>query len=388
MNFKIKILLIKMTDFLKEDCSILFENKYKKPIYAEFKFSINLLEDENYIWLKNSYFYKNLDSDSQELLDIPFCSENCQDIFLYIKVLDFWGIDLPPESFFNLIFNNKLEAYMILKNMQNSKFYDFLKDILQSDDINRDFAMLAFKHILPDILLYSWNKYEWSSTMANIVVENKNFDLFLILFNSEFASFFDINVLAEKGCTDFLKHLHENGTIFDNEVLYYSALSGNVECLKYIHSIQKTLDERTFSGAVYSKSIDCIKYLHENNCPWDRDIDLPYALFTIIKKNHDPIECLKFLYENGYLFFKGILKRIVECGSIKCLEYLFDKVPIEYDLHDIAAEKEHFECLKFLHEKGFRFTKITKYLARNNKEMLNYIEDVIQKQNSEVLDLL
>lgn len=358
-----------MSDLL-QDCCISFKKTYKIPIYQPFKFHIGLLENEEYFWLKKSYFYSLLDQEYKDIIDVPFCSIYCKDIFLYLKVIDFWKVTLPPKDFFDLILENKMLTFIVLENMYNSKLYDFLKSILQSTNLNKDFPIFSCKYELPDMLLYSQDKYLWTDEMLDIILDNKNFELFLIVFNSSFS--ISIDKVAKKGCFEFLKYINENSEVeFTEEILSCSAKSGNIDFLKYVHEIHNNLNWGILYDAFSSNSIECVEYLCENNCPWNECV--------VYFGNHDdPVDCLRYLYKKGCPMRFGLLKECAELGYLKCFTFLLDENYQEMEFHlnnlvNIKPKNNYFQYIKILFERGFTFSKITRYLARDNLDVLNYL---------------
>lgn len=341
-------------------------------VYKEFNFSIKKLKKYNYRWLKNSFFYKNLDISSEETVNVPFCSKNSKDIFLYFKVIDFWEVYLPPKHFFDLIFSNKEQALEILEDMQNSKFYDFLRSVLKSKYLDKDFPIFACKYELPEILLYSKNKYTFSYEIVDIIIKSKNFELFIIALDSEIQADFNASEIAQSGNLQFLKNMPKS--FFWKDTLSSAAFSGNLECLKYVHGIVRKLNSIVFRSAIQSGSIECIKYLHKNNCPWNESN-------YYISPFNNPLESLKFLYENNYPLNKDILSDLIICNQVETFKYFSDKLPLNNLLVYEAVKNNRFECLKILIEKGLGVTDILEAISRNvgNTEMTAYINNEINR---------
>uniref|UniRef100_A0A6C0AF93 DUF3447 domain-containing protein n=1 Tax=viral metagenome TaxID=1070528 RepID=A0A6C0AF93_9ZZZZ len=349
-------------------------------VYKESNFLLKKLKKYNYRWLKNSFFYKNLDINLDinfETINVPFCSKNSKDIFLYFKVIDFWEVYLHPKHFFDLIFSNKDEALKILEDMQNSKLYDFLRSVLKSKYLDTDFPIFACKYELPEILLYSKNKYKFSYNMINIIIKSKNFELFKIALDSEVRPFFNASEIAQTGNLQFLRYMPKG--FFCKDTLSSAAYSGNIECLKYVHCFVKKLDPSIFFSALQSGSIECVKYLHENNCLWTPWTEQNY--YIIYSDNHNTFEILKFLYEHNYTIDKIFLLDLILCNQVEILKYFLDKFPLDNSLVYQAVKRNRFECLKILVEKGLRVSEMLAAISRNvgNNEMTEYINNEINR---------
>ena len=96
---------------------------------------------------------------------------------------------------------------------------------------------------------------------------------------------------AEGGYLECLKYLHENGCVWDEWACAAAAEGGYLECLKYFAN-GCVWDEWACAAAAEGGYLECLKYLHENGCPWDKR-----ACASAAGGGH--LECMKYLRENG-----------------------------------------------------------------------------------------
>ena len=90
-------------------------------------FKISDLEKEEFLWLKNSSFYNNLDFQDTMYVDIIVCSIYEKDINLVLKTINFWGVKHIPHEFLNMLVNEKpLKILKHLWEVTNDHFYKFL----------------------------------------------------------------------------------------------------------------------------------------------------------------------------------------------------------------------------------------------------------------------
>lgn len=64
-----------------------------------------LLNSKEYKWLKNSDFFDSLDLDDVDIIDVPYCSYQEEDVNIYLNVGMFWGVREYPYEFWVLVIN-------------------------------------------------------------------------------------------------------------------------------------------------------------------------------------------------------------------------------------------------------------------------------------------
>ena len=71
--------------------------------------------------------YKTLDIEDNFDLDIEFCSKYTNNINLFLRVIDFWGVKFPPKEFFILLYDTRpIKNLEELIAINNCKYYKFL----------------------------------------------------------------------------------------------------------------------------------------------------------------------------------------------------------------------------------------------------------------------
>ena len=280
------------------------------------------LEKEEYIWLKDSDFFQNIDqNDMENDIDIIYCSIFEHDHFLILDVINIWGVNYLPQEILSTIFYfpEKTELINKLKELYentNSDLYEFFIDFLE-DNIGNPLNESAEKGFLDILIYFSKNGFFW----------NKNTCI----------------CAAKGGHLKCLKYSHENGCPWDEYTCTTAALHGKIECLKYAHENGCPWGKTTSKFAAQNGQIECLKYAHENSCPWDENT-------TQVASLNGQIECLKYAHENGF--------------------------PWDENTTQFASLKGNLECLKYSHEHGCPYEK-RKLLQSDFHEIRNYVKNAM-----------
>ena len=123
---------------------------------------LSKLKKNEYLWLRYSDFYKNLDDELDGDIEIIYCSIFEKNPFLILDVINIWGVNFIPKEILNTIFNfsTKLQVINKLKSLHeitNSNFYKLIIDFLEnkiSDALNE-----SAKNGFLDLLIYFSDKY-------------------------------------------------------------------------------------------------------------------------------------------------------------------------------------------------------------------------------------
>jgi hypothetical protein len=165
---------------------------------------------------------------------------------------------------------------------------------------------------------------------------------------------------ARNGHLDCLKYAHENGCSWDTSTCAYAAANGRLDCLKYLHENGCPWDEDTCAFAARNGHLDCLKYAHENGCPWDN-------LTCALAAKHGQLDCLNYLHENGYPWDKYICALAATNGYLDCLNYAHENgCPWDELTCAYAAKNGHIDCLKYAHENGCPWDEDTCKFADEN----------------------
>ena len=287
-------------------------------------FTLELLETEEYTWLKNSDFYNTLNNTEEEeeeneeeeneeednpnkneqLLGL-ICTKNTQDINIFLDTGKFWMVNYYPKEFFSLLLKTKPKKYLDELFLQTGEpFYRFLAECLNT---NKDeLTNIIVKNDRLDFLIWAnENNFNIDKDTVNIAIINESLFCLKYLHGNGFISIkFDIcRLSSEHGRLKSLKFGHENGYHWDKNICRLSALYGWVECLKYACENGCPWDDSTCYSAAKNNHLNCLKYAHENGCPWN-DSTIEIAIYFGNKK------CLKYAKENGCPYYGtyGFLK--------------------------------------------------------------------------------
>ncbi len=144
----------------------------------------------------------------------------------------------------------------------------------------------------------------------------------------------------------YLKYLHENRCVWDENTCAAAAEGGYLECLKYLHENGCVWDEWACAAAAEGGYLECLKYLHENGCVWDE-----WACAAAAEGGY--LECLKYLHENGCVWDENACDAAAYGGHLECLKYLHENgCPWDKRACASAAGGGHLECMKYLRENG------------------------------------
>ena len=143
-------------------------------------------------YLKNSEFYKNIESDGQFEIPINYYKKeivinSIEDLISYIKIIHYWLVNKTPDEIYKWVFDNK--------------------DKIKIDDLNEINFIINHKHLINefDIII--------NSTNDNICVN-----------------------VAGKGYLSCLKWAHGNGCAWNGyKICEIVASHGYLDCLKYAH---------------------------------------------------------------------------------------------------------------------------------------------------------
>lgn len=123
----------------------------------------------------------------------------------------------------------------------------------------------------------------------------------------------------------------------------HAARGGHLHCLKWLHEHGYLWDKNTCSFSALGGYLDCLKYAHENGCPWN-----------IMTSNYAAAN-----------------------GKLECLKYSLSPPTGEScpcDLSTSYAAEEHYDCLKYLYDKGCPCPPWTAHALTHWSEHLKSLE--------------
>uniref|UniRef100_A0A6C0AF24 Uncharacterized protein n=1 Tax=viral metagenome TaxID=1070528 RepID=A0A6C0AF24_9ZZZZ len=333
--------------------------------------NLNIINNTEFSWLKNSEFYRNLNQEDLEDLDIKYCSIHTEDINLFLNVGHFWGVNHYPKEFFSLVFKNKpIKHLKKLYDLTHSFFYSLLISLISMSPKNfkNKMSFRAIKYNYIDLLDYS----EISNIrLYNIACKYNRFEIIKFLFEKKLPFHHSsMNWAVYYGRFEILQFFSENNALFSEKTTKQACIKGHLEILKYLHEKGCPWNENSVISACRKGHLEILKYLHEKGCPWDYQC-------IISAYQHGHFDCLKYLHENNCPSIENLLNNFGVCKpNLKILKYLHEKKGYllgEYIFHSYLKYK-NFACIKYIESKiGFpesqhlgaaRHLKIIKYFHK------------------------
>ena len=303
---------------------------------------ISDLENSEFSYLKESDFYDSLELDEEnrkdEILEIEFCSKYTQNVFLFLNVINLWGVRKYPKELLELVI--KLRPF---------------KDIANFFSLTR---CLRYKYLL-------------HLSIASKVGNYKQM----------------MNYSAEYGILEGIIFF-EKFTIFDENTCNNSAKNGDLNCLKYLIKNNCKISPKIFGYASKNGHLHILKYLIKNNiCESENYIiqknNAPYTEAYNLSIRYGKLECMKFLKMHYNPDENKInIHTCINNNFSECLKLLLDWEPRtaysnEYCLR--AIKTNNINILKILYSKGFKsdekcintsldlgYIEIFKFLYENN----------------------
>ena len=406
-------------------------------------FKLSTLNSPDYIYLKNSKLFESFNfsssSDSSEeeeeeeekeekVLYGIICSENTEDINLFLNVAKFWGIYTYPINFFDLL--HKIRPIEYLEELYieiNDPFYEFLKISLTINKIYlcNYICKCKLDEYLNYLIWANLNNYKWDKFTFQFAAENGYLNSLKYLHENikpDSICPWDENTVylaVQNNHLQVLTYALDNNCKWSDEVYLFGAINGNIEavnlCVKKRDINDKNKKYKTNKEDEKNKMF----IYGKNKIPIYDTID-PYKIAI----KYDQVNYLKYIYESSVFPFKiysfnygyeyeaylHIFYLFNECSlysRLECLKYLSslikDFTNLEWGVHfiklpsdinilkfinenkfpvgqipcDIAAKNGNLEILKYLHENGYFWDKKTCNMAaeNNNLECLIYLHE-------------
>ena len=296
---------------------------------------------------------------NQELFEETIIIINIKDLYKYIKILDYWGVNQIPKEIGEWIAQNK-----IWDEIFTDEFYFWL--FIHKEEL-RQFYSLEFVYDGVSSIVYS-NDDDLCSRMAQFGYHNalRCAHSAKYLWNKDI-----INISIINGNLECLKFVIENGchNIFDQiefkKIINTISQNGHVSVLKYVyenmHLFNVYVDEKYYEIFVNEdEEEDYDEYFEFEKMEKQRMNDLNYwngVTFHASLNGHTSI--LNFAYSKGLLIL--ISKNCIINGHLEYLtlacnygyrpnsDIILDCLQDETKIKSII---KNFEIVKYLHNKG------------------------------------
>jgi len=338
-------------------------------------------------WIKKSQIFEHFLDFSQGNLDEEFPFDNCfiretdnienfNDFKEVIKVISFWNM-MITDSVFNFIFDK-----------QEGSLNNFCIFINQYEQFKTECSGLTY--IWEQLDLFLQNGFTRVPTL-NLIIEISHLGFIDALkyvckypFESNDQNLIDElnnSIKSEKPCieavskgnVEVLKYLISIGSLINEEVVYWAAITDNIQCLGILKLNNCTFTEKAFIGTIFFDKIDAFIYLHNLGCPWSvktcnkavinsNPEFLLYAITngcpydentTMYAASYDNVDCLKILYENNCPRNKTACNAAAQNGKLRALKYLHETgAPWDSHVCYFASINGFIDCLNYALENG------------------------------------
>jgi len=174
---------------------------------------------------------------------------------------------------------------------------------------------------------------------------------------------------GQRGNLNEIKNLHENGHHLSINICSpFNKNNEHLECLKYVFQQGYKLNKTVCYNAAQYDHLECLKFAHEHNCCWDDKT-------TAIAAKKGNINCLKYAHENGCQWTSETCENAASEGHYNCLVYAhengchWDEFTCAY-----AYQKGELDCFKYAFENNCPF---------NFELSFNFYSGLIQKKQDE-----
>ena len=303
---------------------------------------LSLLNKEKYSWLKFSLFYRNLDTEEPDALNVIYCSKYSNNIKLYIKVIMFWCVNYCPYGFYELF------LYTIKYELLTEKFK--LKFFLEKENEKTPSEFFSF------LIECINNKYEKSYR-----------ELFYIAIKHSQIDFMNFLCAKEK--------IHKIGS----KKYLLSILNSHIllkKNIKYVIGLQKKYFPTSEEEVQENKMISLIDFYVRNSfltIPINlmgNIIHYDNNIFEIAAANGNP-NTFKFLYERRFFFSKKVFEIAIEYGNLEFVKNLLNNMNYRVVYSTYAAMYNQHKILEYFIKKKYEINCEAMMWFSNNIKPFN-----------------
>lgn len=311
----------------------------------------NLFIDYN--WITNSTLYNSLSSNKNEnndddLIYVPLCKDNEDNINTIIEIIKYWDITSLSIPIIHNIRNNNTTNYTIPDCPPEEKeFYQFFLQLKKIP--SKNLCAFGIKHNRYDIIQYCLHQnYSFYNSTANAAYYgNKNMLQYVYsispLWNKKTSALAALN-----GHYDCLVFLFNNGCPFHKDTPIYAALHGHINCLEFAIQNGCQLNEKVLLSAIKNGHLECFEFIVHTYGKQNVNIDK----CADICMKHNQLNCFQYLQKHYQFIITDVMfSRMAEYGRENFLKlYLTRNYPIRLYKRAcyVAIKNGHFECFKFV----------------------------------------
>ena len=353
-------------------------------------------------YLKKGDFYRTLiDNDNNDNDTITILKkhykysllvESIEDLIHLLHTLRFWMIDyedIPYELIFDFIKRSSLpisDANKLKKVFFDFPFIHEIKSLIMK--LNKvkngwnNIANYSAKRGYFLLLKYCFSKFDTQNDISRTQICRASAiggQLKCLQYAHENGCNWNINTTlnaSKYGHVNCLQYAHENGCPINEDVFLIALKYFQLESLKYCVKVQCYVNPQNIKIEEFKdkKCADCVKYLFENGYMINMSIS------NVIRGNN--IDVLKYLVQKGHMkdeYYSFLIVKAINYGSYECLKFLLFAGVSHYNLEnyrlsidvDFVDNKKFLKCLYYIYKKNF-----CPNLIENNEKF--YISNAFQ----------
>ena len=333
--------------------------------------------------------------------------KNLEQLGEIFEILRYWMVKEIPHEIYSY-FEKNTHLNILLKNLpfkpgktpytdffEKFKYFPHIEDFHILIDLCGEKSMveMAIKNRFNLIKYAHTQNYPWNPIITKYIAKNGNLQCLEYVHNN--GCNFDPNTCryaAKNNNLDCLKYAYLGGCPINKECYLEAAMNGSLECLKYIykcnnHDVSNPLP-KNFVKRLFVEDYNDSQFTNTH----PRQKHKSYCIFNGTKQPSSEktlriIECIKFLISKG-ANYDIYMWRIAICGeNLELLKFIYESF-VETNIFEISdnpliifSNYRKSDAFKYIFGKGY-FTKLT------NTEKKLVIENLLKRDKIECLKLI
>ena len=348
------------------------------------------MEMDLYPWLKNSKVYEAINNDEEE--DISQCVKYlCQptihkteDVAQIVGAIQYWDVhEIPPDII--LYFATHLicpDAFNFIIEFEWLDLFTKLYDLYnKNDDLSKEYCYCIINipacHEFCTMYKSCVRMDIYKVLMTNDNPNRPNIILGLIRLACYYGNIdclvYSQGVLLNLKQILYLENLNSN-------VYFWCIIGKQLDCLKYAYNVKYGIwiDMHIIACAIMCGHLEILMYVMVD--PLSVTFRLSNKKLCIIAADYGHYNCLKFLHEKGAEITDDVVRSAIRRGNMDCIKYVLD----QHCNSNIARERAiiyavtngKLECLKYMHDCQFHSSNACEVAAANGQlECLKYLHE-------------